>query len=145
MYLRLLYFSILWTKIPDGYQIAGLEELDLWSTRQSSLWVRSLGQKIGVNFPLSLLWGYFLFTNTLCNKYCLLILPWFVVICEIWLPRLTYSVYLVLSLKLGATPALHAQVFWRPHRANRWGLLRWHRGQVQMGWPARSWPWANLR
>ena len=32
IYLRLLYFSILWTKISDGYQIAGLEELDLWST-----------------------------------------------------------------------------------------------------------------
>ena len=26
-------------KIPDGYQIAGLEELGLWSTSQSSLWI----------------------------------------------------------------------------------------------------------
>ena len=42
-------------KIPDGYQIAGLEELGLWSTSQSSLWIRSLRQKIGVNFPLSIL------------------------------------------------------------------------------------------
>ena len=33
----------------------------------------------------------------------LLILPWFVAICEIWLPGLTYSVYLVLFLKPGAT------------------------------------------
>ena len=103
MYLRFLYFSILWIKILDGYQIAGLEELGLWSTSQSSLWIRSLRQKIGVNFPLSILWGYFSFTNTLCNKYCLLILPWFVAICEIWLPGLTHSVYLVLSLKPGAT------------------------------------------
>ena len=39
MYLRLLYFSILWIKIPDGYQMAGLEELGLWSTSQSSLWI----------------------------------------------------------------------------------------------------------
>ena len=39
----------------------------------------------------------------LCNKYRLLILPLFVAICEIWLPGLTYSVYLVLSLKPGAT------------------------------------------
>ena len=37
-------------KIPDGYQIAGLEELGLWSTSQSSLWIWSLRQKIGVNF-----------------------------------------------------------------------------------------------
>ena len=42
-------------KIPDGYQIAGLEELGLWSTSQSSLWIWSLHQKIGVNFSLSLL------------------------------------------------------------------------------------------
>ena len=42
-------------KIPDGYQIAGLEELGLWSTSQSSLWIWSLRLKIGVVFPLSLL------------------------------------------------------------------------------------------
>ena len=42
-------------KIPDGYQIASLEELDLWSTSQSSLWIWSLRQNVGVNFPLSLL------------------------------------------------------------------------------------------
>ena len=103
MYLRLLYFSILWIKILDGYQIVGLEELGLWSTNQSSLWIWSLRLKIGVDFPLSILWGYFSFTNTLCNKYCLLILPLFVAICEIWLPGLTYGVYLILSLKPGAT------------------------------------------
>ena len=96
-------FSIHWIKIPDGYQIAGLKELGLWSTSQSSLWIWSLRLKIGVNFPLSILWGYFPFTNTLCNKYCLLILPLFVAICEIWLPGLTYSMYLVLPLKPGAT------------------------------------------
>ena len=103
MYLRLLYFSILWIKILDGYQIASLEELGLWSTSQSSLWIWSLRLKIGVNFLLSILWGYIPYTKTLCNKYCLLILPLFVAICEIWLPGLTYSVYLVLSLKPGAT------------------------------------------
>ena len=42
-------------KIPDGYQIAGLEELGLWSTSQSSLWIWSLRQKIRVNYPLSIL------------------------------------------------------------------------------------------
>ena len=103
MYLRLLYFSILWIKILDGYQIAGLEELGLWSTSQSSLWIWSLRLKIRVDFPLSILWGYFPFTNTLCNKYCLMILPLFVAICEIWLPGLTYGVYLILFLKPGAT------------------------------------------
>ena len=55
MYLRLFYFSIHWIKIPDGYQIAGLEEFGLWSTSQSSLWIWSLHQKFRVSFPLSLL------------------------------------------------------------------------------------------
>ena len=42
-------------KIPDGYQIASLEELGLLSTNQSSLWIWSLRLKIGVVFPLSIL------------------------------------------------------------------------------------------
>ena len=42
-------------KIPDGYQIASLKELGLWSTSQSSLWIWSLRQKIKVNFPLYIL------------------------------------------------------------------------------------------
>ena len=42
-------------KILDGYQIASLEELGLWSTNQSSLWIWSLRLKIGVDFPLSIL------------------------------------------------------------------------------------------
>ena len=42
-------------KIPDGYQIASLEELGLLSTSQSSLWIWSLHQKIRVAFPLSIL------------------------------------------------------------------------------------------
>ena len=52
---------------------------------------------------MSIIWGYIPYTNTLYNKYCLLILPLFVAICEIWLPGLTYGVYLVLFLKPGAT------------------------------------------
>ena len=131
MYLRLLYFSIHWIKIPDGYQIAGLEELGLWSTSQSSLWIWSLRLKIGLDFPLSILWGYFPFTNTLCNKYCLLILPLFVAICEIWLPRLTYSVYLVLSLKPGATRCYPQ--WWRRlvPTSSAWGMYSW------------GWPWTS--
>ena len=42
-------------KIPDGYQIASLEELGLLSTSQSSLWIWSHGLKIGVVFLLSIL------------------------------------------------------------------------------------------
>ena len=42
-------------KIPDGYQIASLKELGLWSTSQSSLWIWSLRLKIRVVFPLSIL------------------------------------------------------------------------------------------
>ena len=121
MYLRLLYFSIHWIKIPDGYQIAGLEELGLWSTSQSSLWIWSLCLKIGVDFLLSILWGYFSFTNTLCNKY--LILPLFVAICEIWLPGLTYSVYLVLPLKPGATDISVLKIQWANTGCSRSGTF----------------------
>ena len=39
-------------------------------------------------------------------KHYILILPLFVAICDIWLPRLTYGVYLVLFLKPGATVEL---------------------------------------
>ena len=42
-------------KIPNGYQIASLEELGLLSTSQSSLWIWSLRLKIGVVFLLSIL------------------------------------------------------------------------------------------
>ena len=42
-------------KIPDGYQIARLKELGLWSTSQSSLWIWNLRLKIGVVFSLSIL------------------------------------------------------------------------------------------
>ena len=42
-------------KMPDGYQIASLKELGLWSTSQSSLWIWSLRLEIGVNFPPSIL------------------------------------------------------------------------------------------
>ena len=41
--------------------------------------------------------------STLYIEHCLLILPLFIVICEIWLPGLTYGVYLVLFLKSSAT------------------------------------------
>ena len=63
----------------------------------------SLRLKIGVVFPLSILWGYILYTSTLYIEHWLLILPLFIAICEIWLPRLTYGVYMVLFLKPGAT------------------------------------------
>ena len=41
-------------KIPDGYQIASLEESGLLSTSQSSLWIWSLHLKFGVVLPLSI-------------------------------------------------------------------------------------------
>ena len=46
---------------------------------------------------------YHFILSMLYIKHCLWILPLFVAIYEIWLSRLTYGVYLVLSLKLGAT------------------------------------------
>ena len=72
-----LTLALLWIKIPDGYQIASLEELGLWSTSQLSLWIWSICLKIRVVFLLSILWGYIPYTNTLCNKYCLMILSLF--------------------------------------------------------------------
>ena len=101
-------FSIIWIKIPDGYQIASLEELGLWSTSQSSLWISESSPEDWNQLSTVCTLRLFPFTNTLCNKYCLLILPFFMAICEIGLPRLTYSVYLVLSLKPGATPSHNA-------------------------------------
>ena len=54
--------------------------------------------------------------STLYIEHCLLILPLFVAICEIWLPGLTYGVYLVLFLKSGATRAkLHFIIDRTPH------------------------------
>ena len=48
--------------------------------------------------------------STLYTKHCLLILPLFVAICEIWLSELTYGMYLVLFLKSGATKWYQSQV-----------------------------------
>ena len=99
--LALLFKSL--EKSWMGTRLLELEELGLWSTSQLSLWKWSLHLKIGVVFPLSILWGCIIFTNTLCNKHCLMILPLFIAICEIWLSGLTYGAYLVLFLKPDAT------------------------------------------
>ena len=108
MYLHLFYFSIHWIKIPDGYQIAGFGGVRL-VVNQSVVPVDFgvFARRLESTFRCLILWGYFPFNNTLCNEYCLLILPWFVAVCEIWLPGLTYSVYLVLPLKPGATFGHH--------------------------------------
>ena len=104
MYLRLLYFSIIWMKIPDGYQIASLEELGLWSTSQLSLWIRVFTRRLELSFRCLLFKVISFILSMLYIEHCLLILPLFVAICEIWLPGLTYGVYMVLFLKPGATP-----------------------------------------
>jgi hypothetical protein len=75
MYLRLLYFSVFWIKIPDGYQIASLVELGLWSTSQLSLWNWSLRlMKNGVSFGCmqSLVISLVIIRYI---RHCLLILP----------------------------------------------------------------------
>ena len=106
MYLRLLYFSIIWIKIPDGYQIASLEELDLWSTSQLSLWIGVFTRRSELSFHYLLSKVIFFILSTLYIEHCLSILPLFVAICEIWLSGLTYGVNLVLFLKPGATIVL---------------------------------------
>jgi len=105
MYLRLpLHF--IWIKIPDEYQIASLEEsLGSCSTSQLSLWIWSFRLKNEVHFRCLLSKVISFILSSLYIKYCLLIIPLFIAICEIWLPELTYGVYLVLFLKPRATPA----------------------------------------
>ena len=106
MYLRLLYFLNLW-KPPNGYQMARVWRN--WAcdqpvscpcgigvfTRRSELPFRCLLSKV-----------VFFILCTLYIEHCLLILSLFVSICEIWLPELTYGVYLILFLKSGATLCL---------------------------------------
>jgi len=103
MYL-LLSLHFIWIKILDGYQIASLEKsLGLCSTSQLSLWIWSFHLKNGVSFRYLLSKVIYFILSSLYIKHCLLIFPLFVAICEVWLPGLTYGVYLVLFLKPGAT------------------------------------------
>ena len=98
--LALLFKSL---KIPDGYQIASLEELGLWSTSQLSLWIGVFAWRS--ELPFRCLYSEVIIFILICYvfKHCLFVLPLFVAICEIWLPELTYGVYLVLFLKPSAT------------------------------------------
>ena len=60
--------------------------------------------EVGVVYPLFAIKGYLFYTKYviyLCIVFWYY--PLFVAICEIWLLRLTYGVYLVLSLKSGIT------------------------------------------
>jgi hypothetical protein len=76
--------------------------LGLWSTNQLSLWSWSFRLKIGVFFRclLSKVIFFVLIRNIISTVFWYY--PLFVAICVIWLSRLTYGVYLVLSLKPGA-------------------------------------------
>ena len=62
---------------------------------------------------------YFFILIHYVSKHCLLILPLFVAICEIWLPELTYGVYLVLFLKLCATIGICIM------KINLWSIWCW--------------------
>jgi len=112
MYLRLLYFSIIWIKIPDGYQIARV-----WRNYACDQPV-SCPCRIGVftrrserSFHYLLSKCYILILSTLYIEHCLLILPLFVAIYDIWLSGLTYGVYLVLFFKPVATPVIPRILF----------------------------------
>ena len=61
----------------------------------------------------------FFILSTLYIEHCLLILPLFVAICEIWLLGLTYGVYLVLSLKPDATLNDSVVIHFDPYRIIR--------------------------
>ena len=104
MYLRLLYFSNIWIKILDGYQI-----VRVWRNQACDQPVSCpcgsgvFTQRSELSFSYLLSKVIFLILICYVFKHCLLILPLFVSICENWLPGLTYGAYLVLFLKPGAT------------------------------------------
>jgi hypothetical protein len=80
-----------------------LEQIGLWSTSQLSLCSGVFTWKPELSFRCLIYKVISFIISTLYIEHCLLILPLFVAICEIWLPRLTYGVYLILFLKPGAT------------------------------------------
>jgi hypothetical protein len=102
MYSR-LFFSILWKNpgwVPDCQR---LEQTDLWSTSQLSLWSGVFTWRPELSFRCLLSKVISFILSTLYIKHYHLIIPLFVAICEIWLPGLTYGVYLILFLKPGVT------------------------------------------
>ena len=104
-------FFIIWINILNGYQIASLEQLGLWSTSQLSPWNGVFTRRSELSFRCLLSKVISFILNMLYIEQCLSILPLFVAICEIWLPGLTYGVYLVWFLKPGAT--IHKyHIFW---------------------------------
>jgi hypothetical protein len=102
MYLRLFIFNTLkksrmGTRLPE----IGADRLVINQSVVPMEW--SLPLKTGVVFPCLLSKVISFIISTLYIKHYHLILSLFVAICEIWLPWLTYGVYLVLFLKPGVT------------------------------------------
>jgi hypothetical protein len=113
-------FSILWKYpgwVPDCQR---LEQLGLWSTSQLSLWSGVFTWRSELSFCCLLSKAISFILSMLYIEHCLLILPLFVAICEIWFPGLTYGVYLVLFLKPGATK-VHEQ----DYLTFSWSYLPW--------------------
>jgi hypothetical protein len=109
MYSR-LFFLILWKNpecVPDCQR---LEQLGLWSTSQLSLWSGVFTWRPELSFHCLLSKVISFIISTLYIKHCLVILPLFVAISEIWLPGLTYGVYLVLFLKPGVTNMMNYKI-----------------------------------
>ena len=65
IYACFIFFKSL-EKSRMGTRLLEFGGIRLRSTSQLSLWNWSLHLKIGVIFPLSILWGYILYTNMLC-------------------------------------------------------------------------------
>jgi hypothetical protein len=80
----------------------------LWSTSQLSLWSGVFTWRPELSFRCLLSKVISFIISMLYIEQCHLILPLFVVICEIWLLGLTYGVYLVLFLKPGVTISPHS-------------------------------------
>jgi hypothetical protein len=96
-------FFILWKNLGWVPDCQRLEQLGLWSTSQLSLWSGVFTWRPKLSFCCLLSKVISFAISTLYIKHCHLILPLFVAICEIWLPGLTYGVYLVLFLKRDVT------------------------------------------
>jgi hypothetical protein len=144
MYSRLFIFLFLdknpgW--VPDCQR---LEQIGLWSTSQLSLWSGVFTWRPEL-FLRCLLYKVISFIiSTLYIEHCHLILPLFVATCEIWLPGLTYGVYLVLFLKPGATACVQTYDVTRTklYGANLNNTVIGGRTKLQSSW--QGWGYYSL-
>jgi len=80
--------------------------------------------EVGVIYPLFAIKGYLFYTKYviyLCIVFWYY--PLFIAICGIWLLKLTYGAYLILSLKSGITKWYQSNAGCRTHATDKSGIL----------------------